>query len=553
MQLIRLTPGAAGVRGRLELALAGFALGALLLAAWASGASAESFHGKLMTAAAVRKAARHDPERGTLSPAAKRDLEHGYLAPGMARKPESGGVSGSRTSKAGGPSAGSAAAAAVLPGRSWQGISNPNAAPPEETSAAGTTRYIELINHNFAIYSKTGTTPLSTGQMSALAGVAAADTVRDAQIIWDPTTNRFYFAATHIVSSSENRLAFGFSKTASPNGAADWCKYSLNFGAVLPNYPRLGDSRFFMIIGSNLFNGSGSFAGADLTAIAKPPRGATCPAPASFKVGDAAPLMVDGTHRAVTPVAANQIDTKGVGWAVARATPLPATKLSVFKIDRNPSTGEPVFQTTGRPVSVPSYSAPPNAPQQGSVNRLETLDARLTQAVASVDPLAASKLTIWTQHTVDLNGRAAVRWYEISPWAASVLQRGAVSDPALHVFNGAISSNRRVDDTTQSGGSAMVLSYDTSSPTTFPAIGMISKVGAGAQSAPSVVKTSAGPLSGLGCNAATHICLWGDQAGASPDPTIGNRTWHVSQFSVGSGSGVTGPATARTWHFVASP
>jgi hypothetical protein len=187
------------------------------------------------------------------------------------------------------------------------------------------------------------------------------------------------------------------------------------------------------------------------------------------------------------------------------------------------------------------------------VNRLETLDARLTQAVASVDPRAAGKLTIWTQHTVNVNGRAAVRWYELSPWAASVLQSGVASHPALHLFNGAISSNRRVNSTTQTGGNAMVLSYNSSSATAFPAINMVSKIGAGAQSAPVAIRTSPGPLSGLGCSATTHVCLWGDQAGASPDPTIGNRTWHTSQFAVGTGSGTTGPATARTWNFVASP
>jgi hypothetical protein len=554
MQLIRLTPGA-GLRRRLGLALAGLGLGALLLATLPCGAPAESFHGKVTTAAAVRKAARHDPSRGASSSAAEQDLARGYLAPeaGRTERQKARADRDARAARTSAASAGGPSASAVLPGRSWQGIANPNAAPPEATSAVGTTRYIELINHNFAIYDKTGTTPLGTGQMSALAGVAAADTVRDAQIIWDPTTSRFYFAATHIVSASENRLAFGFSRTASPNGAADWCKYSLNFGAILPNYPRLGDSRFFMIVGSNLFNGSGTFAGADLTAISKPSPGAACPAPASFKVGDAAPLMVDDTHRAVTPVAANEIDTKGVGWAVARAMPLPATQLSVFRIDRNANTGKPVFHTTGRPVPVPSYSVPPNAPQRGSVNSLETLDGRLTQAVASVDPIAQNKMTIWTQHTVNVDGRAAVRWYEISPWAASVLQSGAAARPALHVFNGAISSNRRVNGTTQTGGGAMVLSYNTSSAATLPAIGMVSKIGAGAQSAPVVVKTSSGPLSGLGCNATTHICLWGDQAGASPDPAAGNRTWQVSQFSVGSGSGTTGPATARTWHFVASP
>jgi hypothetical protein len=548
------TPGSVRQDPRLTLAV-GLAIGAFLVGALPSLASAESSHGKLVSAAQARKAAKHDPNRGTLSAPARRAIRHGYLVPNQARYDRQKARLARRTearealtAPVGGPLAPS-----LVSGKSWQGINNNNASPPDETSAVGTSRYIELINSNFAIYNKTSNTPISTGSINSLAGAAASDDVFDVQIIWDPTTSRFYYAADQVVSSTNNRLAYGFSKSASPSGPADWCKYSIGFGATFPDYPKLGDNRYFGIIGSNLYNSSDVFQGSDLLAVSKPPAGTGCPAASSFKLGDAFPLMINATDRAFTPVAANEIDTQGPGWAVARSRPLPATQLSLFKVTRNATTGNPIIQSTGTPVTVPSYTVPPNAPQQGSVNQLDTLDARPTQGVAAVDPAHSSTFAIWTQHTINVGGRAAVRWYEINPAASSLLQSGTASSASRFLFNGAISPNRRVNGATQTGGNAMVMNFDSSSTTTFPGIRMVSKIGAGAQSGAVVVKNSPGPLSGFGCSSGSQTCRWGDYAAATPDPSTSNRIWQVSQFAVGSGSGTSGPATARTWNFVATP
>ena len=280
------------------------------------------------------------------------------------------------------------------------------------------------------------------------------------QIIWDPTTNRFYYAADDVVSSSNNRLAFGFSKTASPSSAADFCKYAVGFGADFPDFPKLGDSQFFAMIGSNLFSGGGSFLGSDLLAISKPPAGASCPAASSFKLDDAA--LDDQRHYPGVHAGRGERDRhERNGVCRGPARPLPATQLSLFKVTRDATTGNPVIQSTGTPVTVPKYMWPPNAPQKGSVNTIDTLDARQTQAVAAVDPGHGGKFAIWTQHTINVGGRAAVRWYEIDPAAHSLLQSGTASNPSLFQFNGAISPNRQVNGATKTGGDAMVLNYNT--------------------------------------------------------------------------------------------
>jgi hypothetical protein len=116
----------------------------------------------------------------------------------------------------------------------------------ERPDHVGTQRFIQLVNSQFAIYNKDSTTPISTGSLKTLANASSADTLFDVQVIWDPTTKRFYYTMIDAVSQTNNKLAYGYSKDASPTGgsSSDWCKYSISYGAQFPDYPKLGDSKY---------------------------------------------------------------------------------------------------------------------------------------------------------------------------------------------------------------------------------------------------------------------------------------------------------------------
>jgi hypothetical protein len=452
--------------------------------------------------------------------------------------------------------------------RSWQGINDTGWTPPDESGAVGTTRFVELVNSRFAIYekTKTSTKPIGGGTLNRLVGAPSEASVFDPQVIWDPTTNRFYYAADVVLAGDQGPayfLDYGFSKGASPNRAAGFCRYSENFGrSDFPDFPKLGDSRDFMIIGFTSFTRQGGpLIGSKLMAVSQPPSGSTCPGrapdgrPRGLKVGISGQLfMGDGFTPAYTPVPANEIDTSADGWAVTGQIALPGTRLALFKVTRG-DTGDPVFQTTGTDVTVPSYRLPAKAPQKGSKNRIDTGQGRLTNAVAAIDPTRNRAFAIWTQHTTSGGSGAEVRWYEIDPATAAILQEGTVASRSLYIFNAAISPNRQVDASTRSGGGSMVLSFNTSSATSFPSIAMVSKVGRGAQSGRVAVFNGTKPLSGEECAppATRTNCRWGDYAAASPNPSAPNRIWNVNQYAVGSGSGITGPSTGRTLNFIASP
>ncbi len=395
----------------------------------------------------------------------------------------------------------------------WQGLSDSTVTPPDSTGAIGTTRYVELVNLKYAIYNRTGSL-LASGGLDTLTG-DSIDGLSDPQVIWDPGTSRFYYAVLDYLSDN---LQVGFSKTDSPSSASDFCKYDVDFGygSDLPDYPKLGDTADFLLIGSNVFGGGLFFDRSDVAWLGKPAAGTitTCPSALSsgwpLLTGVKQDLRNADNSQADMPVPANQTDGSSTGWVVSAYDG--GNKLNVFQVTKNVN-GTANIAGTGTAISVSSFAPPPSAVQRGTSEELDTLDARLTQAVSAVDPAHGTSVAIWTQHTVSGGAGSQVRWYEINPSGASIFQSGTVSSGSLYVFNGAISPDRVVNGATTAFGSNMALGFNTSSSSAYSAIQMVTKIGAGAQSSFQLVKQSTGPNIDFSCNS-----FFGEAAAGATTP-----------------------------------
>jgi hypothetical protein len=503
----------------------------------------------------VEPAAPQPTADGTLGLAARHALKQGYLVPDQQAYERAKAGAARRARRAGAalasPSFGQLAPSTS---KSWSGLSDSDFAPSDSTGAVGTQRFIQLVNSQFAIYNKDSTTPISTGSLNTLANASSADTLFDVQVIWDPTTKRFYYTMIDVVSQTNNKLAYGYSKDASPTGgsSSDWCKYSISYGAQFPDYPKLGDSKYYALIGVNVFNGD-FFTGADAIAINKP-SGSGCQSSPKTKVKS--DLESNDSTFAFTPVPANEIDTKGNGWIVAVPSSLPSKKLSIFKVQKE--NGEAKIQKTATQLKVGDYGAPANAPQSGNSTKIDTLDGRLTQAIGATAPNHNDKFAVWTQHTVSGGAGSKVRWYEINPSEPKVFQKGSASSDSKYDFDGAISPNRAVKGSDESGGKSMLMNFVASSSSSFPTIKMVSKKGGDDQSGQVLVKQSPGPIAGFDCFN-QNPCRWGDYASATPDPsaTSPSKIWNVSEWASGNKPACTTslncPATWRTQIFIASP
>jgi hypothetical protein len=437
--------------------------------------------------------------------------------------------------------------------------------PPDTTGAIGPDRYIEILNSGFSIYSRSGSL-LNSDTLDSLTGISTGlfgYALSDPQMIWDAKTQRFYYSVIYYDSLlfSDNGIAVGWSKTATPSSASDFCQYALDFGSELPDYDKLGDSSDFLLYGYNGFsNFASTYDGSGFAVLNKPPAGSSCPPTTALNVTDSGFLHnADGTL-ASTPVPANLVDdSNGTGYVVANAdlsTVASANFISVYSVSTNgvDANGIPIPQISGPTnVTVPSYSMPSSAPQAGSPYLLDTLDGRFEAAVAAVDPGHGGKLAVWTAHSVFGGPGAEERWYEIDPNAGALLQSGTVGSPSLFVWNGAVSPDRANNGTSGAFGDSMAMSVSTSSASTYPAIQFIWKHGTDAPSPLNNLVQSSGANVDFSCSTTTP-CRWGDYSGASPDPAASGSVgtvWLANQY--GLAGGTTSSTSWQTWLFAVTP
>jgi fibronectin type 3 domain-containing protein len=406
--------------------------------------------------------------------------------------------------------------------------------PPDATGAIGPSHYVEAVNQQVGVYDRN----LNAVSSTTLAAWMAAGgwTVSDPQVEWDQQGGRWLYAAVGI-SSGNNVLLFGWSRSADPsNLTSGWCRFGIYRHQFLDDYPKLGHDDKYLSIGANVYDDTVPGYGwvtATVWAIPKPAGGdASCAAPATaYNFADGAnPLLNGDGSPASTPVPANNAGSAPLGYVVAGHSPLdapagPRTDLMVWHVMPSGVGPAPALVADGE-VAVGSFDIPAPAPQPGTTLKLDTLDARLTQAVAAYDPDAGA-VGLWTQHTIaGPGGRSVVRWYEVLPATATLRQQGQVESATDFVFNGAISPT--------SNGDAAAVFYNRSSSLQSTLIGGQTRNAStplgSMEPGELLLGTSTTFDRDFSCSAGTP-CRWGDYAGATPDPVNSGVVWGSNQVT----------------------
>jgi PKD domain-containing protein len=405
------------------------------------------------------------------------------------------------------------------------------ATPSDTTGAIGPSNFVQFTNGDLVVYDRS-LAPVSGGESAIedFVGLpAGTDVAGDPQMQWDPASQRWYYLAYASKSSdsSINYLMFGWSKTASPLPlGTGWCRFGLSTGQVFPDFPKLGHDNTQLIFGANGFQDIDEVS-ALVFVVPKPGPGTTCPSSTvATQFGSAAhPLITSNGGLADSPIPANTADSSATGYVVAADAP---DSLMLWHVSSGPRL------TPDRDIPVPTFLVPSNVPQPGTSNLIDTLDSRLTQAVAHADPAVGGREAVWTQHTIaGPGGRSVVRWYEVVAPTRSIRQRGTVSDPTNFVFNGAISP--------AGDGRSAVVVYNAGGPGLRTAVRVSSRRPAaalGTVGSPLAIASSTASFHDFSCTPPTPkdppICRWGDYPGATPDPNASNVVWLTQQYSAGA-------------------
>jgi hypothetical protein len=418
------------------------------------------------------------------------------------------------------------------------GLNQLTVTPPDSTGAIGPNHYVEMVNQEIGVYDRS-LNLISSTDNGTFTGAGAGLSVTDPQIQYDPQSGHWLYAALGVAQGA-NMLIFGWSKTSDPSDLTNgWCRFGTARGKFLDDYPKLGHDNNFISIGTNVYDDTNApnytFITANIFVITKPQAGDTsCSVNTVLYVADATnPLHNADGSTAFTPVPANTVDSSAVGYIVAAHSPVDGTGSSAPKIMvwHWASVGGTPSLVSDGDVGVSSFDIPAPVPQPGTAFTLDSLDARLTQAVAVNDPAAGGAKGIWTQHTVaGPGGRSVVRWYEILGGAPPILrQQGDVGSPTDFVFNGAISPSI-------GGGSAAVF-YNRGGAATLPVIAAQTRTSSTALGTLDpgelvIGQSSAADLDfSCGSGSPPAPCRWGDYAGASPDPQNDGVVWGSSQVT----------------------
>jgi subtilisin-like proprotein convertase family protein len=423
--------------------------------------------------------------------------------------------------------------------------------PSDVGAAIGPEYFVQGVNSTGVAVFRRSDLSLVTGPVpgASFANAPAGQEVLDSQFLWDEPSQRWFYSFTYKAGSGSSRtsgILYGWSRTADPTDLEHgWCQMRIDTGTDFEDRPKLSTSATYIVLGTNADPIHSSYYSRIWT-IPKPANGsAACPTGSQTGItafgSPKAPLKSADGNVIDSPVPAIASDGGGTVYVVS-ADDDAATNNQIMVWHVTPA-GQVVADGN---VSVNPYSAPPLAPQPSGYDKLDTIDQRLSNAVARTDPDVGTT-AVWTQQVIADpagTGHSVIRWYELLPSAcgggtcpaSARRQQGEVKDPGTWLFNSAISP-------TGSGNEAVV-QYNSASTTQLAQIRASSRVSAtplGQMSSPVTIATSTAPDQDFTCFDSRPGCRWGDYSTATPDPNDPHTVWGSSQV-IGPPSG-----TAQHW------
>ena len=410
-----------------------------------------------------------------------------------------------------------------------QGTFSVNAAPPDTNGAVGPNHYVQIVNTDYAVFSKSGSVlfgPVAINTLwSGFGGLCQTDNDGDPTVRYDRMADRWIiqqFAVTGADGTSTPFLeCLAVSTGGDPTGSFN--RYSFTY-ADFPDYPKLSvwPDAYYLTV--NQFNAAGTaFLGANVAALNR----------SQMLAGQAATSVSFNAPTSVASLLASDLDSSTLPPSgepnFLLSLGASANTLAAFKFHVDFATPSNSTFTGPTTLAVNAFSdacgtSGTCVPQSGTTTQLDSLGDRLMFRLAyrnfgDHEALVAS-------HSVTSGSSVGVRWYElrISGGSPAVFQQGTYAPDATFRWMPSIALD---------GSGDIALGFSASSSSLHPGIrytGRLPGDAAGTMGqGEGTVVTGAGSQNG-------GLTRWGDYSALTVDPADDCTFWYTNQYIPANGS-----------------
>jgi hypothetical protein len=499
-------------------------LAALLALALPAAALTRNKPRRLHNGVTVRKAIHHDvsPALRTLVPlkaSTKKHLMEEHEIP----KPVSTGARDTVIQ-----SSATASLAAPTAGAGFEGLgtglagATVNSAPPDTNADVGPNQIVQIVNEQFAVFSKAGSVQYGPANTSTLwqgfGGGCQTNNDGDATVKYDRLADRWVISQFS-VSTTPYLQCVAVSTSGNPTGS--WYRYAFSYGnTAFPDYPKLGVWPDGSYTTFNIFNNGQTFAGSKVCAFDRTSMLAGAPATqqcfdTSTAYGGLLPSDLDGTAPPPTG-SPNYVMNFGTN----------SLNLWKFHVDW----AAPASSTLNGPSSIPvaAFTAACNGggtciPQSGTGNKLDSLADRLMYRLAYRNFGDHESLVV--NHSVTAGSSVGIRWYEIRDpgGTPNVYQQSTYAPDSTYRWMGSMAMDHSGD---------IGVGYSASSSSIKPAIRYTGRV---ATDPLSTLQAETTLIQGTGAQTGS-LHRWGDYSSTAVDPSDDCTFWYTTEYLSANGS-----------------
>jgi len=414
----------------------------------------------------------------------------------------------------------------------FPGVGANGFAPPDPNLAVGPAHIVQIVNSEFAVYSKSGAIfagyPHSIGSLFSALGGGCAGQSGDPIVQYDKAADRWLISQLGSLSTPGIEC-IAVSQSNDPTGAYNLYSYSFDASSFgndyLNDYPKFGvwptSTNSAYMATYNLFTNSGLFVGGALCAYDR----------AAMLSGAASPISICATINGDGGFLPADLDGSTLPPAGAPGYFLTLETLSSLRYYQlSPNFANPASSTlsAATDIAVTSFNEACGGgtciPQAGTSQQLDSLGDRLMYRLAYRNFGDHEALVV--NHSVATGASVGVRWYELRrplSGAFTLYQQGTFAPDSTYRWMGSGAMDQAGD---------IGIGYSASSSSLFPAIRYTGRVSSDALG---TMRTETSLLEGTGSQTG-GLSRWGDYTALRIDPSDDCTFWYTNEYLPSNGS-----------------